>query len=329
MSKVIEKDLSQLAVDCYLPIDALILIHSSVGEALRELRKKRITQTIIYFYVVDADGKLQGVVSTRQLLLAEPHLKIDEIMQRSIIAIDADKPLSKAMELFAEYPLLALPVVDHEGKLLGTIDVQMIMDENLNIADLRTRLDVFQMIGLKLEDGKKKSLGGNYRLRLPWLLCNVFSGIVCAIISRYFEVVLAKFLLLAFFIPLVLTLSESASMQSMTQSLVFLRRPRFSFATAMVRGFKEWQLAVLLAVSLGTLVGFLSLFWGDGIFPSICIGVGITLSVIISVFFAMTIPLVLHLLRRDPKVASGPVVLMIADMLTTAIYLGLSTWWLI
>ncbi|HEY4254807.1 MAG TPA: CBS domain-containing protein, partial [Chlamydiales bacterium] len=163
MSKTQEKDLSQLAVDCYLPVEAVILIHSTIGEALRELRKKQVTQTIIYFYVVDSEQRLKGVVSTRQLLLAEPHMKIDEIMQRSVVSIEADKPLSKAMELFAEYPLLALPVVDLDGKLLGTIDVQMIMDENVNVADLRTRLDVFQMIGLKLEDGKKKSLAINYR----------------------------------------------------------------------------------------------------------------------------------------------------------------------
>jgi len=324
-----EKDLSQLAIDCYIPAEAVIHTHSTVSEALRELRKTQITQTIIYFYVVDAEGRLKGVVSTRQLLLAEPHVKIEEIMQRSLITIDADQTLHKAMELFAEYPLLALPVLDHDGKLLGTIDVQMVMDENVNIADLRTRLDVFQMIGLKLEDGKKKNLWGNYKDRLPWLLCNVFSGVVCAIISRVFEVVLAKVLLLAFFIPLVLTLSESSSMQSMTQSLVFLRRPRFQWAVALQRGWKEWQLAGLLAVSLGFLVGVLSLFWGDGILPSVCIGLGIMISVVISVFFGMTIPLFLHTLHKDPKVASGPVVLMIADMLTTAVYLGLSSWWLL
>jgi magnesium transporter len=117
------------------------------------------------------------------------------------------------------------------------------------------RLDLFQMIGLSLEDGQKPSLRTGYRLRMPWLLCNVFSGIVCAIISRVYEVVLAKYLLLAFFIPLVLTLSESTSMQSMTQSLLFLRRPRFQWKTAIGQAFREWQLAILLAASSGVIVG--------------------------------------------------------------------------
>ncbi len=164
---------------------------------------------------------------------------------------------------------------------------------------------------------------------MPWILCNVFSGVMCAIISRYFEVVLGRYLLLAFFIPLVLTLSESTSMMSMTQSLLFLRRPRFRWATAIPRGLQEWKLMLLIAITCGVLVGGLSLFWGEGILPSLAIGFGILFGVGLSVVFGIGLPVILNRLKLDPKVASGPVVLMIADMLTTAIYLGLATWWLV
>lgn len=324
-----DSDFSRLVVDFVAPIDTVLPLKATIAEALEILRNKQISQGVIYFYVVDEKHHLKGVVSTRQLLLGEPNLPISDVMQPSVVKLQADETLHRAMEMFAEYPLLALPVVDHHGKLLGVIDVQMVTEENLNITDVRTRIDLFQMIGLKLEDGRRKGLFENYKVRLPWLLCNVFSGLVCAVISRVFEVVLAKFLLLAFFIPLVLTLSESSSMQSMTQSLLFLRRPHFSWKLAISRGLKEWQLGMLLAVSLGTIVALFSLFWGDGWLPSFCIGVGITLSVMISVLFGMSLPVALHLLRKDPRVASGPVVLMIADILTTAIYLGLSSWWLL
>ena len=324
-----ESDFSKLIADCAVPVEAVLPLSATIAEALEILRGKHISKGIIYFYVVDEKHHLKGVVSSRQLLLGEPHLPISDVMQPSVVSLQADHTLHKAMEVFAEYPLLALPVVDAQGKLLGGVDVQMVTEESLNITDVRTRIDLFQMIGIKLEDGRRKNLFGNYRARLPWLLCNVFSGLVCAIISRVFEVVLAKFLLLAFFIPLVLTLSESSSMQSMTQSLLFLRRPNFRWKLAISRGLKEWQLGMLLAVSLGAIVAGFSLFWGDGWLPSLCIGVGITLSVIISVLFGMSLPVALHLLRKDPRVASGPVVLMIADILTTAIYLGLSSWWLL
>ena len=164
---------------------------------------------------------------------------------------------------------------------------------------------------------------------MPWLLCNVFSGLVCAIISRVYELVLSEALLLAFFIPLVLTLSESTSMQSMAQSLQFLRGPRFSWKRIQYLAFREWQLSILLSVSLGLLVGAFSLLWGDSYLPSVAIGCGILGGVTFSSIFAIVIPIGLNRLRLDPKVASGPLVLMIADMLTTAIYLSLATWWLI
>ncbi|HSX11300.1 MAG TPA: magnesium transporter [Chlamydiales bacterium] len=324
-----DHDLARSVLECALPIETVILQTATVEEALSALRKRKINQKIIYFYAVDDAHKLKGVVSTRQLLLAEPTRKIEDIMLHAVIKIHAAQSMKEAMELFAAHPLLALPVVDKEGKLLGAIDVQMVMQEPINFSDERGRSDVFQMIGITLEEKKRPSLFQGFRHRMPWLLCNVFSGLCCAVISRVFELVLAKVLLLAFFIPLVLTLSESTSMQSMAQSLQFLRRPRFSWKSIQVRAYREWQLVVLLAITLGILVGALSLFWGDGILPSIAIGVGIITGVSFSAIFGIIVPIGLNRLKLDPKVASGPVVLMIVDILTTAIYLGIATWWLI
>lgn len=322
-------DLNRLAHQCIDPVETVVSMTATVDEALASLRKKKIPQKIIYIYVVDEKHRLKGVVSTRQMLLGEPSEEIQKIMSRDVVKIYAQEPMKNALALFAEHPLLALPVVDEKEKLLGVIDVQMVTEENVDIANAQNRADIFQIIGLTLEEGKKTPLLRSYRLRMPWLLCNVFSGIVCAVISRLYEVVLAKYLLFAFFIPLVLTLSESSSMQSMAQSLQFLRRPRFSWKTTVKRAGREWQLIGLLAVSCAFLVGVLSLLWEGGFLASLTIGVGILGSVALSSLFGLIIPIVLYRFRLDPKVASGPVVLMIADMLTTALYLSLATWWLL
>jgi magnesium transporter len=115
----------------------------------------------------------------------------------------------------------------------------------------------------------------------------------------------------------------------MAQSLQYLRRPRFNWKTAIKRAKREWQTIGLLALSCATLVGVLSLFWEGGFLASFTIGVGILLSVTLSSLFGLLITVLLHRFRLDPKVASGPVVLMVADMLTTALYLSLATWWLL
>jgi magnesium transporter len=322
-------DLNQLTHLSATAVQTAVLVTDTVDEALASLRSKNIPQKIIYIYVTDDKNRLKGVVSTRQLLLGKPDQKIGEMMIKDVVKIYADEPMKNALALFSEHPLLALPVVDDKEKLIGIIDVQMITEEKIDIANAQGRADIFQMIGLTLEEGKKIPLLRSYRLRMPWLLCNVFSGIVCAVISRFYELVLSQYLLFAFFIPLVLTLSESSSMQSMAQSIQFLRRPRFSWKTAIKRGRREWQVIGLLAISCAVLVGILSLLWEGGFIASLTIGVGILGSVAISSLFGLAVPLVLYRFRLDPKVASGPVVLMIADILTTALYLSLATWWLL
>jgi Mg/Co/Ni transporter MgtE (contains CBS domain) len=322
-------DQRKLARDYAVAIETIIPLHATVEEALTELRKKHIQQKIIYFYVVDERHKLKGVVSTRQLLLAEPDREIEEMMQDSVIKVKGSQTLKEVMELFSLRSLLALPVVDEEERLLGMIDVQALTDESIDVADMRSRSDLFQVIGLTLEDGKKVPLLHSYRRRMPWILCNVFSGMICAIISGYYGLVLGQYLLLAFFIPLVLTLSESTSMQSMTQSLLFLRRPRFAWKVAFARGFREWQLMIGIAISLAIIVAGLSLFWGSGLKPSFAIGMGILVGISVSVIFGIGLPVLLHRLKLDPKVASVPVVLMIADMITTTFYLGFATWLLL
>jgi len=278
---------------------------------------------------VDSDNHLIGVISTRKLLLWDGQHKVADVMEKPPIFLKENQTLQDAMQLFSARGLLAFPVVDEDNHLLGIVDVGMYIEEKFDIADARHRSDVFQIIGLTLEEEKKSSVMRDYRLRMPWIFCNLVGGLICAIISQVHEKVLSKTIILAMFIPLVLTLSESVSMQAMTHSLHFLRRPKFRFIHLLKKAWMEWKTTSLMAVSSGIIVGIASLFWGDGIMPSITICFGIVFSVILSALFGISFPILLHKFRLDPKVASGPVVLMLADVLTTAFYLSLATRWLL
>ena len=92
---------------------------------------------------------------------------------------------------------------------------------------------------------------------------------------------------------------------------------------------REWQIVGALAFSCGIIVGIVSLFWGDGILAALTISIGIMVSVCVSAALGSVIPLILHARKWDPRVAAGPVVLMLADVLTTLFYLSLGTWWLL
>jgi magnesium transporter len=323
-------DLWRKVGDFISPIQTTILINQTVREALERIRQLKLTKKIFYFYVIDQENHLKGVVSTRSLLLSSPEKKIHEIYEEHIISISADHSLQEAMQILTEHRLLAVPVVDFDGRLLGIIDIQLYLDEAVDVVQARrSSTDLFQVMGLKLEERKGITVWQIYRSRMPWIFCNMIGGFACAIISRAFEVVLLKVIILAMFIPLVLTLSESISMQSMTYSLQLLHRPKISSRRVLYRVFTEWRMVLLLAITCGCIVGGVSLAWGQGWHPALSIGIGILFSVTISGTIGASIPLLLHMWKLDPKVAAGPVVLMFADVITTAIYLGLSTWWLL
>ena len=324
-----EKDLTRPLRDFIAPVRTTIHVEHTIEEALRYLRDKHITDEIIYIYVVDEERKLIGVVPTRRLLLAEPKTPITDIMSSHLISLKGDQTLQEAVEFLETHHLLALPVVDDKNHLLGVIDVGLYLEEKIDVASSRRRSDIFQMIGMYLEEGKKPSPWHGFRSRMPWIFCNMFGGFACAIISRIFELVLAKVLLLAMFIPLVLTLSESISMQSMTQSMQLLKKNHRSWKYTFGALFREWQVVALLAVTSGIIVGTVSILWGDGIVPGFVITFGIMASVYMTSTIGSTIPLLLHNRKWDPRVAAGPVVLMFADVLTTLIYLSLGTWLLI
>jgi len=323
-------DLHRKVGDFVHPIKTMIGIEQTVDDALARIRQNHIDEKIFYFYVVDDEDHLKGVVSTRSLLLSPGPKKIHEIIDDHVISITEDHTLHQAMEMLNYHKLLALPVVDKHNRFLGIIDIQLYIDEVVDVAkSKRSSTDLFQVLGLTLEEGKTRSAWSIYKVRMPWIFCNMFGGIACAVISRIFELVLLEVILLAMFIPLVLSLSESISMQSMSYSLQLLNRPRISWRRMLYRLVAESKMALFLALTCGFIVGALSLFWGDGIPPALAISAGIIISVTITGTIGAGVPLVLHAAKLDPKVAAGPVVLMLADVITTLLYLGLSTWWLI
>lgn len=323
------QDLHRLVTDFVTPVKTVVHVDQTIAEALQVIRRRNINDKIIYFYVVNEENKLLGVVSTRKLLLNDPSRKITDVMDRSVICLSSSQTLKEALEFLESHHLLALPVVDEENRFLGVIDVDLYLEESIDVASSRLRTEVFQLIGMYVEEGKHFSLWKHYRNRMPWITCNLLGGISCAVISRFYELVLSKVIILAMFIPLVLTLSESISMQSVTQSIQMLRRKTIKVSYALQILFREIRIVALLGGTCGLGVGIVSLLWGEGFGPGIVIGSGIFFGVTISASLGAAVPLVLHIRAWDPKVAAGPVVLMFADVLTTAIYLTIASFFLL
>ncbi len=315
--------------DFVVPIEVVLYSDQTIEEALRILHHAKIEKEIFYFYVLDKIGQLKGVVATRALVLNPPQIPLREVMVTNFAFLNAEQSMKEAMHEIEKHRLLALPVIDDQFHFLGVIDVEIYFDETIKKIDGVMRRDIFQFIGLKIEEGKIGTAWKGYRLRMPWLLCNVVSGLVCAMIANYFQIVLAKFLILAMFIPLVLTLCESVSMQAMTQSLGILRSPRFLWAIIRRRISLEIKTVLFLSLTCAVGVGVLTWFWGHGWSPAYAIGASLLIAIMVSAIVGMLIPLTLRLCKLDPKLAAGPVILMIVDVAATAIYFSLASLWLL
>lgn len=304
---------------------ARVHVDHTVGEALESLRQSPPPSRIVYFYVVDAEGRLQGVIPTRGLLLSPPESRISDIMLRNAVAVPASATVLDACEFFVFHRFLAFPVVDAERRLVGAIDVELYTDE---LRDLRGGLDddLFQLIGVHLTRARRAGLMNSFHSRFSWLMCNIGGGVVCAFLCGLFEADLKHAVALAMFIPVVLALSESVSIQSLTLSLQLLHGKPPSWLSIGQKLCREFSVGLMLGGASSFVVGVVALVWiGQWELVGAILG-GITFGVACAAVSGTMVPNLLHRLKLDPQVAAGPLALAITDVVTLFCYFGFARW---
>jgi magnesium transporter len=297
----------------------------SVRAALEHIRTTGLGERIVYFYVVNAEGRLVGVVPTRRLLTADPDSPMRDIMISRIIAIPRDATVMEACEFFILHKFLAYPVVDDAKRLVGVVDMGLFTDEVFDMAERERSDTLFEALGFRIAQVKDASVVRVFRYRFPWLLATIASGTICALITSLFAVTLAESLVLAFFLTLVLGLGESVSIQSMSVTIQTLRslQPSLPWYTrALVR---EVLLATLLGLACGTVVGAVVLVWRGDARAALVIGSGIFFSLVAACVIGLSVPAFLHKLRLDPKIAAGPISLALADIATLLSYFTMAS----
>jgi len=300
----------------------------SVQEALEAIRGRELGEKIVYFYVVDAEDQLAGVLPTRRLLTASLDQRLRDIMVGRVIAIPQTATLLEACEAFVLHKFLAFPVVDEQRRIVGVVDVSFFTQEVFEMSgeEEEKPADVFEAIGFQVAQVRDASPLRAFRVRFPWLLATIGSGTICALLAGRFEVTLAKSLVLAFFLTMVLGLGESVSIQSMTVTIQALRSTRPTLRW-FVRAFRrEAGTAVLLGTASGTLVGVIVWLWRGNALAGLSIGASLLLALCAACAFGLSIPAALHALKLDPKIAAGPVTLACTDIFTLLFYFGVAAW---
>jgi magnesium transporter len=297
----------------------------TVAAALSDLRVQQPQGRIIYFYVMDAADRLEGVVPTRRLLLSPPDATIADLMVRDVVTLPSTATVREACELFLAHRFLAFPVV-HEDRMVGIVDVELFAEGIDDLERTKQQEDLFQLMGVHLSAAQQISPWAGFTSRFPWLLCNIAGGMLAAVLSYAFEGLLTKVVSLALFVPVVLGLSESVAIQSVTLALLVLHGQPPTLRALGDRLRRELLTGVLLGAACGLIVAVIALMWLGLAKVALSLLAGIGVGIAGSAVFGLAMPYVLRLLKRDPQVAAGPIALVFADMLALTIYFSVARW---
>ena len=292
----------------------------TVAEAHEAVRAARSAREVLYFYVLDESDRLAGVVPVRHLLTAPLDETVDRLMIPGVVAIPSWATVLVASEYFATRKLKAFPVIHDDGTLAGVVDRSLFTEEVIGVAR-ETYDDIFQLLGVHAT-----AMGTpwtSYLDRFPWLLSNITGGLVCAFIAAQFEGALQNAALLALFIPIVLALAESVSMQSATLTLQRLSDDSLKPRRIVAALWREARTAILLGLSSALLVALVVLGWRRDVTGALVIGGAIATSIVMACLFGVLLPTLVRAFKVDPRIAAGPLVLASADVFTLTFYLSL------
>jgi magnesium transporter len=306
----------------------LLDANMTVGNALERIRREGVGERVIYFYAVDEQKRLVGVVPTRRLLTASLEMLLSEIMVRRVVAVPAAATVLDACEFFVLYKFLAFPVVDDKRRVIGIIDANLFAEEILEAGESEDRFratapvgpEFFEALGFRIEQIRGASPWRSFRYRFPWLLVTVTGGTLSAILARFFEATLARSLVLAFFLTMVLALNESVSMQSMSVTIHALRSMSVTGGWLAAAFRREAITALLLGVACGLVVSAIVFMWRHDVAGAFVIGGSIAVSLMSACVLGLGVPSLLHRFKLDLKIAAGPVTLAIADFVALVIY---------
>ena len=295
-------------------------------EALKKIREIALDKETIYTcYITDASRHLEGILSLRDLVISAPTVKIEKIMNKEMIYANTHDDKEDVAELIKKYDLLAIPVTDNEGRLVGIITVDDIVDviEEENTEDFHKMATVGK-IDINLLDASPLFL---IKRRLPWLLLLVFVNIFSGAGIAHFEEVIQAVITLVFFLPLLIDSSGNAGAQSAT---LMIR----SMAVGDVRlenWFRLFKKEFLVALPLGLIMGAaVSLigFYRGGIDVAIIVALAMVTVVMVGSIIGMCLPFIFSKLKIDPATASGPLITSIADIAGVLISFSIATWYL-
>jgi len=297
----------------------------TIKDAIQALQEASHVEMVFYLYVTDQRGHLVGVVDLRQLLLHPPTVKLKDIMIPDVERVTTDMDQEEVARIVAKYNILAVPVVDEENKLVGIITVDDVIDV---IRDEATE-DILKMAGTSEEEivyGEK--IFKIARVRLPWLITNLFGGIITGYLMWLFKITIRDILAIVTFIPVITAMGGNLGTQSASIVVRGFATGRIDFKSLKRVILKEIKVGILMGFICGSVVGVFAYLWHGIFYLGVVVAVAMVSAMTVASLVGTLAPAVFKSLRIDPAVSSGPFVTTANDITGILIYLGTATFFL-
>lgn len=302
----------------------------TVAEAFRKIRREGIDKETVYTCYVTENRKLIGTVSVKELLIADDDRIVSDIMETNVISIEAYEDKEIVAQTFSKYDVLALPVVDKDGRLVGIVTV----DDAMDVMEDEATEDIEKMAAMTPNDRPylKTGVFSIWLKRIPWLLLLMVSATFTGSIISSFESALTAFPALVAFIPMLMDTGGNAGGQSSVTIIRGMAVGEIRMRDVLRVVWKEARVAVLCGLAL-TAAGFLKILLVDNAlmhsgvtYPEMAV-VSITLAV--TVFCAKlvgcTLPILAKRLGLDPAVMASPFITTIIDAVSLVVYFTVAT----
>ncbi|WP_130889938.1 magnesium transporter [Fusobacterium ulcerans] len=297
----------------------------NIGQALNHIKKVGIdNETIDICYIIDNQRKLVGFISLKSLIFLDDILPLVDAMETNVISAVTTDDQEFIASQFRKYDLTSMPVVDNEGRLVGIITI----DDVVDVIDQENTEDFQKMAAMNPSDEEylKESVFSLAKHRIIWLLVLMISATATGTIIRRYEEVLQSVVILAAFIPMLMDTGGNAGSQSSTLIIRGIALGEIQIKDVGKILWKEFRVSLIVGVTLAA-VNFLRIYFIDraGLTISLVVCASLLFTVVIAKVVGGVLPLMAKALKLDPAIMASPLITTIVDACALVVYFGLST----
>lgn len=302
----------------YISLD----IGTSVKEALMLLKNQAPdAETIYVIYVVDTAGQLVGVLSLKDLIVANIEAHVEEVMIQRVVSVNVEEDQERVAQKMKDYDFIAMPVIDYQHHLVGIITI----DDILDVVNEEADEDYSRLAGVSDTKSTDQSVFKKALKRLPWLIILTFLGMITATILGGFEDTLSQVALLAAFIPIISGMSGNSGTQSLAVSVRNISNGDIKEKSKLKIALKEAGSGLITGFVCAVILFLIIVIIYRQPFLALIVGASLTIAMTVGTLVGSMIPILMNKIHIDPAVASGPFITTINDIVSMLIYFGLAT----